>query len=103
MPRGCLSKALLLKKLNSIENFGSMTVMCSDKTGTITQGKVKLHSSLNFSGENSDELKKFAGLNSYFQEGYANPIDEAILSDKSEDFSAYKKLLKSLTLLKINS
>lgn len=87
-------QGVIVKKLNSIENFGSMTVMCSDKTGTITQGKVKLHSSLNFAGENSEELKKFAGLNSYFQEGYANPIDEAILSDKSEDFSAYKKLFE---------
>lgn len=87
-------QGVIVKKLNSIENFGSMTVMCSDKTGTITQGKVKLHSSLNFAGENSEDLKKFAAINSYFQEGYANPIDEAILSDKSQDFSGYKKLFE---------
>ncbi|MCW6679261.1 magnesium-translocating P-type ATPase [Anaerococcus sp. NML200574] len=87
-------EGVIVKKLNAIENFGSMTIMCSDKTGTITKGKVKLDSALNFNGEKSEDLSKFAAINSYFQEGYANPIDQAILSANKEDFSAYKKLFE---------
>ena len=87
-------EGVIVKKLNAIENFGSMTIMCSDKTGTITKGKVKLDSALNFNGEKSGDLSKFAAINSYFQEGYANPIDQAILSANKEDFSAYKKLFE---------
>ncbi|MGZ7265324.1 magnesium-translocating P-type ATPase, partial [Streptococcus pyogenes] len=85
-------EGVIVKKLNAIENFGSMTIMCSDKTGTITKGKVKLDRALNFNGEKSADLSKFAAINSYFQEGYANPIDQAILSANKVDFSAYKKL-----------
>lgn len=87
-------EGVIVKKLNSIENFGSMTIMCSDKTGTITKGKVKLDRVLNFKGENSDDLNKFAAINSYFQESYKNPIDEAILSSNKNDFSSYKKLFE---------
>lgn len=85
-------KGVIVKKLNAIENFGSMTVMCSDKTGTITQGKVKLEKAIGIDGENSDYLKKLASINSYFQEGYKNPIDEAILQEVHDDFSGYTKL-----------
>lgn len=87
-------QGVIVKKLNSIENFGSMTVMCSDKTGTITKGKVKLDSALGSNGENSDSLKKLATINSYFQEGYSNPIDGAILTLNKNDFSGYKKLFE---------
>ncbi len=86
----CVNEAIL----NAIENFGSMTIMCSDKTGTITKGKVKLDKALDFNGEESDSLEKFAAINSYFQEGYKNPIDEAILSSNKVDFSSYKKLFE---------
>lgn len=87
-------QGVIIKKLNSIENFGSMTIMCSDKTGTITKGKVKLDSARTFNGEQSEMLNKFAAINSYFQEGYSNPIDEAILSSSNYDFSGYKKLFE---------
>lgn len=87
-------EGVIVKKLNSIENFGSMTIMCSDKTGTITKGKVKLDRALNFKGEKSEDLNKFAAINSYFQEGYSNPIDEAILISNKDDFSSYKKLFE---------
>ena len=87
-------QGVIVKKLNSIENFGSMTIMCSDKTGTITKGKVKLDSARTYNGEQSEMLNKFAAINSYFQEGYSNPIDEAILSSSNYDFSGYKKLFE---------
>ena len=87
-------QGVIVKKLNAIENFGSMTVMCSDKTGTITQGKVKLDSALDCDGEISDTVSKLAAINSYFQEGYANPIDQAILEANTDDFSNYEKLFE---------
>lgn len=85
-------QGVIVKKLNAIENFGSMTVMCSDKTGTITQGKVKLDAALDCNGNKSDNIYRLAAINSYFQEGYANPIDSAILDTRTDDFSNYEKL-----------
>ncbi|KGF04362.1 magnesium-translocating P-type ATPase [Anaerococcus lactolyticus] len=87
-------EGVIVKKLNSIENFGSMTIMCSDKTGTITKGKVKLDYGLAYNEEKSDDLIRLASINSYFQEGYKNPIDEAILEGTTTDFSPYKKLFE---------
>lgn len=87
-------QGVIVKKLNAIENFGSMTVMCSDKTGTITQGKVKLDAALDCNGKKSDNICKLAAINSYFQEGYANPIDKAILDANTNDFSKYEKLFE---------
>ena len=85
-------QGVIVKKLNAIENFGSMTVMCSDKTGTITQGKVKLDGALDCNGNKSDNIYRLAAINSYFQEGYTNPIDSAILDTRTDDFSNYEKL-----------
>lgn len=87
-------QGVIVKKLNAIENFGSMTIMCSDKTGTITKGKVKLDSAIDYAGEKSDNLKTLSMINSYFQEGYKNPIDEAILEGCTKDFYGYKKLFE---------
>ena len=87
-------QGVIVKKLNAIENFGSMTIMCSDKTGTITKGKVKLDSAIDYAGKKSDNLKTLSMINSYFQEGYKNPIDEAILEGCTKDFSGYKKLFE---------
>ena len=87
-------QGVIVKKLNAIENFGSMTIMCSDKTGTITKGKVKLDSAIDYAGEKSDNLKTLSMINSYFQEGYKNPIDESILEGCTKDFSSYKKLFE---------
>ena len=87
-------QGVIVKKLNAIENFGSMTVMCSDKTGTITQGRVKLDSALDCNGEKSDNVSKLAAINSYFQEGYTNPIDQSILEANKNDFSKYEKIFE---------
>lgn len=88
------AQGVIVKKLNSIENFGSMTVMCSDKTGTITKGQVKLESAMDNTGKKSETLVKLAAINSYFQEGYTNPIDQAILDENKNDFSKYEKLFE---------
>ena len=88
------AQGVIVKKLNSIENFGSMTVMCSDKTGTITKGQVKLESAMDNTGKKSETLVKLAAINTYFQEGYTNPIDQAILDENKNDFTKYEKLFE---------
>lgn len=71
---------VIVKRLSSIENFGSMNILCSDKTGTITEGKVNLKDSLDINGKHSDKVLQYAWLNASMQQGFNNPIDEAICS-----------------------
>lgn len=71
---------VIVKRLSSIENFGSMNILCSDKTGTITEGKVKLKDALDNNGVHSDRVLQYAWLNASKQQGFQNPIDEAIIS-----------------------
>jgi Mg2+-importing ATPase len=82
---------VIVKRLASIENFGSMDVLCSDKTGTLTEGSVRLHSALNLDGQASDRVFLYAFLNAFFEKGFANPIDEAIRSHRQPDVSGYEK------------
>jgi P-type Mg2+ transporter len=83
---------VIVKRLASIENFGSMNILCSDKTGTLTEGVVKLHSALNVDGHESEKVFLFAFLNASFETGFMNPIDEAIRKHRPLDLSGYKKL-----------
>ena len=86
------TEKVIMKRLSSIENFGSMNVLCSDKTGTLTEGAVQLHSTLDYSGKESEKVLLFAYLNASFEKGYANPIDEAIRSHRQFDLKSYEKL-----------
>ncbi len=83
---------VIVKRLASIENFGSMNVLCSDKTGTLTDGTVRLHSAIGFDGNPSDRVFLHAYLNSFYEKGFSNPIDEAIRSYKQQDISGYEKV-----------
>ena len=76
--REMAKKKVIVKRLSSIENFGSMDILCSDKTGTITEGKVTIRDALDVTGTHSDKVLHFAGLNAGLQQGFRNPIDEAI-------------------------
>jgi len=69
---------VIVRRLNSIEDFGSMNVLCSDKTGTLTEGVVRLHAALDADGNASDEVLLYAQLNAIFESGFPNPIDEAL-------------------------
>ena len=83
---------VIVKRLSSIENFGSMNVLCSDKTGTLTEGTVHIKSSLDPLGNDSQQVFFYAYLNAIHETGFTNPIDEAIRSYKKLDVSDYKKL-----------
>ena len=83
---------VIVKRLASIENFGSMDVLCSDKTGTLTDGTVKLQSTIDVNGKQSDKVFLYAYLNASFESGFINPIDEAIRTYKTIDIKGYMKL-----------
>jgi Mg2+-importing ATPase len=72
-------KKVIVKRLNSIQNFGAMDVLCTDKTGTITEGKIVLEKHLDVRGQDSERVLHYGYLNSYYQTGLKNPMDEAIL------------------------
>jgi Mg2+-importing ATPase len=71
---------VIVRKLNAIENFGSMDVLCTDKTGTLTLGVVKLDGALDPLGGKSARVIRLAYLNAALQTGLANPLDEAIIA-----------------------
>ena len=83
---------VIVKRLSSIENFDSMNVLCVDKTGTLTEGVVRVRSALDVEGKESDNVLLNAYLNASFETGFANPIDEAIRQHRLFDTSGYQKL-----------
>ena len=72
-------KKVVVKRLDAIQNFGAMDVLCTDKTGTLTQDKIALSRKCDVFGESSDEVLNFAFLNSYYQTGLKNLLDRAVL------------------------
>ncbi len=90
--KGMALKKVIVKRLASIENFGSMNVLCSDKTGTLTEGVVHVRSTLDLEGNESEKVLLYAYLNSFYETGFANPIDEAIRTYRTFDVSAWQKL-----------
>ncbi|MDO9277261.1 MAG: magnesium-translocating P-type ATPase [Polaromonas sp.] len=71
---------VIVRRLNSIENLGSMDVLCTDKTGTLTAGVVALDAAVDALGQASAAVLQLAGLNAQFQSGLTNPLDEAVLA-----------------------
>ena len=78
-------KQKIVKNLNSIQNFGAIDILCTDKTGTLTQDKVVLEYHLNVNGEDDLRVLRHAYLNSYFQTGYKNLMDVAIIQKTEEE------------------
>jgi Mg2+-importing ATPase len=83
---------VIVRRLESIENFGSMDVLCTDKTGTLTEGVVQLDGALDVQGQPSDKAFRYAYLNAHFQTGLANPLDEAIVAHAQPDISGFSKV-----------
>ena len=90
--RRMADRRVIVKRLAAIENFGSMDVLCSDKTGTLTEGVVTLSGAYDVSGGDSEDVVLYAYLNSSFETGFTNPIDAAVRAARSFDVSHIVKL-----------
>jgi Mg2+-importing ATPase len=82
-------KKVIVKYLESIQNFGSIDTLCSDKTGTLTSGETRLEGCHDLSGGESDRVLLFGYVNSAYDSGIRSPLDEAILQCKKFDIASY--------------
>ncbi|MCC8981173.1 magnesium-translocating P-type ATPase [Bradyrhizobium acaciae] len=78
-------KKVIVKRLNAIQNFGAMDVLCTDKTGTLTQDRIILKRHIDIDGNDSDDVLMYAILNSHFQSGLRNLLDKAVLAHAELD------------------
>jgi len=83
---------VIVRRLASIENFGSMNVLCCDKTGTLTEGAAKMHAALDVDGKENQNVFLLAYVNAFHETGFTSPIDQAILSYRQPDVSGFEKL-----------
>ena len=79
---------VIVKRLDAIEDFGSMDVLCTDKTGTITEGSARLGAAIDLQGTKSERVLRHARLNAGLQTGFQNPIDAALLEEASAETAA---------------
>lgn len=89
LAKGAIAMAkrkVVVKRLNAIQNFGAMDVLCTDKTGTLTQDHIILHDHLDIEGEPSREVLDYAWLNSYHQTGLRNLLDVAVIDEASKEY-----------------
>src|SRR5262245_59361494 len=85
-------EGVIVKHLPAIQNFGSIDVFCSDKTGTLTTGEMQVEGSVDPLGQSSQRPLRLAALNSCFETGIRSPLDAAILKSSTVDVSAYAKV-----------
>jgi Mg2+-importing ATPase len=83
---------VLVRRLNAIENLGSMNILCTDKTGTLTEGVVLVEGAYDAGGAPSDGVLELAAANAALETGLANPLDDAILRARQPDLSKLQKL-----------
>jgi len=95
LSRGALhmaEKRVIVKRLAAIQNLGSMDVLCTDKTGTLTEAKIRLEQHVDPRGNPSQRVLELAYLNSFFETGIKNPLDEAILAHGGIDVGGWRKI-----------
>jgi Mg2+-importing ATPase len=85
-------KHVIVKKLAAIHGLGSMDVLCTDKTGTLTEAHIRLERHVDEAGNDSARVLELAYINSYFETGLKSPLDDAILQHKEIDVTRWKKL-----------
>jgi len=85
-------KGVIVRKLSTIQNFGSMDTLCTDKTGTLTENKITLTSHVNINNKDSNDVLLLAELNSNFQSGLRTPLDDAIMAHESLDLTNYARV-----------
>ena len=95
LSRGALRmarKQMIVKRLSAIQDLGSMDVLCTDKTGTLTEAKIRLERHVDAQGRPSERVLELAYLNSFFETGLKSPLDEAILAHTHIETGAWKKI-----------
>ncbi|MEI6531358.1 MAG: magnesium-translocating P-type ATPase [Chlamydiota bacterium] len=85
-------KRVIVKQLSSIQNLGSMDVLCTDKTGTLTEGCIRLERHVDPMGQVSSRVLELAYINSFFEMGLKSPLDDAILEHKEIDVTSWHKM-----------
>jgi Mg2+-importing ATPase len=85
-------KKVLVKQLTAIEDFGSIEILCSDKTGTLTEGEIVLDRHVDVQGQDNEEVLRLIYLNSYFEAGIKSPLDDAILKHEHPAIAEYAKV-----------
>jgi Mg2+-importing ATPase len=85
-------KHVIVKRLSAIYDLGNINVLCTDKTGTLTEAKIKLISTINGNNKECEQVYFLAYLNSFFETGLKSPLDEAILNNKKIDVSEWQKI-----------
>ena len=86
------AKRVIVKQLASIQNLGSMDVLCTDKTGTLTEARIHLERHIDSLGHESKRVVELAYLNSFFETGLKSPLDDAILEHKDIDITGWRKI-----------
>ena len=95
LSKGAISMSktgVIVKRLSSIQNFGSMDVLCTDKTGTLTENRITLVLHIDLDGNDDEKVLLYSYLNSYYQTGLKSPLDLAILAHKHIDITSYRKI-----------
>jgi Mg2+-importing ATPase len=95
LSRGALrmsKKKMIVKRLSAIQDLGSMDVLCTDKTGTLTEAKIRLERHVDAEGIASERVLELAYLNSFFETGLKSPLDEAILEHQHIEVGLWKKV-----------
>jgi len=95
LSRGALRMAkqhMIVKRLSAIQDLGSMDVLCTDKTGTLTEAKIRLEKHVDAQGQASGRVLELAYFNSFFETGLKSPLDEAILAHQHIEVGVWKKV-----------
>jgi Mg2+-importing ATPase len=92
--RALARRGVLVRRLPAIQNLGSMTILCTDKTGTLTEGRLTFNRAVRPDGDEATDALGLAWLNSHFEAGFTNPLDIAVLATGSgpSDLASYRKL-----------
>lgn len=105
LAKGAIAMAkrkVVVKRLNAIQNFGAMDVLCTDKTGTLTQDHIILHDHLDTFGEPSREVLDYAWLNSYHQTGLRNLLDVAVIDEANKEYPDGRRIAELKNWQKID-
>lgn len=89
-------QGVIVRKLSAIPNFGGMDILCTDKTGTLTKNLIEVVKYVDFEGKQNEQVLTYAQLNSAFQTGIKNPIDDALIAYKSQNLTTIQNTIKKI-------